>query len=76
MAAPTDLGEQAQQAAEKHLDACWAALDAHEEGDEAEWPDLAAPFCGCQTCEVREVLHVAWPYLRRAAHEELDAQAS
>ena len=26
------------------------------------------PFCGCDTCVVREVIDAAWPYLYRLAH--------
>ena len=63
----SDFGYEAQQAAEKHLDACQDALYAEEseEGDAAElWPaELLAPFCGCTTCVVREVLVAAWPIL-------------
>lgn len=63
-----DLGLQAQHAAETHLNECWEALDAENEGAVGvQWPDMAGPFCGCQTCEVREVLHAAWPILRDGA---------
>lgn len=51
----------AQQAAEEHLEACWAHLN-----DDAPEPDTAAPFCGCLTCEVRETLHAAHPHLLAA----------
>ena len=62
-----DHGFEAQQAAECRLEACRAALEAHDSGDAEEmrrypWPDnLTAPFCGCTTCEVRETLFAAWP---------------
>ena len=52
----------AQKAAEEHLEACWAA----ENGVGPEPEDTLAPFCGCLTCEVREVLHAAYPHLRAA----------
>ena len=53
----------AQKAAEAHLDACFEAMWAYDEGDdEVESPALA-PFCGCQTCIVREVLWAAWPII-------------
>ncbi len=55
---PVDYGHLAQQAAEEHLQACWANLD-----DDGEEPETAAPFCGCLTCEVRETLHAAYPFL-------------
>jgi len=51
----------AQQAAEQHLEACWA----FEHGEVDDAPDFSAPFCGCETCQVREVLHAAWPHLRQ-----------
>jgi hypothetical protein len=31
--------------------------------------NLAGPYCGCDTCLVREVLDAAWPYLYRLAHD-------
>lgn len=64
-----DPGYAAQQAAEAHLDACEEALWAEEElEDGAELPDspACAPFCGCQTCVVREVLFAAWPVFTAA----------
>jgi hypothetical protein len=72
-----DAGVEAQRAAELHLDACWEAMDLEEESageDEAaavEWPDTAGPFCGCRTCEVREVLYVAVPILLADAQRVL-----
>ena len=56
---PVDVGVLAQRAAEDHLAACWEALDIMEESP------ASAPFCGCQTCEVREVLYAAWPIFER-----------
>lgn len=64
----TDHYHAAQQAAEAHIEACWAAE--HDEGPEPE--DTLAPFCGCLTCEVREILHAAEPHLRKAWEEERD----
>lgn len=64
-----DYGAEAQAAAEKHLEACWAWF--HHEQDGEDLPEdlahlTASPsvggFCGCDTCEVREVLHAAWPH--------------
>jgi hypothetical protein len=52
--------EEAQEAAELHLQACYEHIL-----DGAPEPDgLMAPFCGCLTCQVRETLHAAEPYLR------------
>jgi hypothetical protein len=32
--------------------------------------ELAAPYCGCTTCVVREVIDAAWPYLSLLAVEQ------
>ena len=60
-----------QQAAEKHLEGCEAAL-AHAEGawDEGGQPPedpSYAPYCGCTTCIVREVLTAAWMHVWQTA---------
>lgn len=62
----TDHAQAAQRAAEAHLAACHDYL---MEEDLPE-PDTAGPFCGCITCEVREVLHAAYPHLARMWEEE------
>lgn len=69
-----DFGAEAQAAAEKHLEACWEALYAERDAeaddvDINELPESPAigAFCGCETCEIREVLHAAWPFLKEAA---------
>jgi len=66
-----DPGVRAQRAAEAHLVACWEAFHAYDElgVEEGEGPEdpSSAPFCGCETCVVREVLYAAWPILRDAA---------
>jgi hypothetical protein len=61
-----DWGVKAQRAAEDHLLACYEAMHAADEGLEVEDPAVGA-FCGCETCEVREVLFAAWPIMRAAA---------
>ena len=66
-----DYGAEAQKAAEAHLAACTEAMFAWEEGDDLAESPACAPFCGCDTCVVREVLHAAWPFLLLAAEEEL-----
>ncbi len=53
---PWDAGQAAHDAAEAHLNAIWEA----ETGEREDSPE-SAPFCGCQTCIIREVLHAAWP---------------
>jgi hypothetical protein len=66
----TDFGLLAQQRAEEHLDLCENWLDA-EPGDEPTEPDpSSAPFCGCRTCVVREVLYAAWPIVERSLRKE------
>ena len=60
---PEQLEKYAQQAAEQRLGEGWAFLD--EENDGAT---LDAPFCGCDTCVVREAILAAWPYLYQLAH--------
>jgi hypothetical protein len=67
-----DYGLEAQKAAELHLDACREAMEQWEEAgeiSEAVESPASAPFCGCQTCEIREVLYAAWPILLQAADD-------
>lgn len=72
----TDWGYEAQRAAEKHLAACQEAEWGAEEllgagGELADTPESPAcgPFCGCETCVVREVLHAAWPVFEQSQQE-------
>jgi hypothetical protein len=51
-----------QRAAERHLAACEAALW-DENGVESP---AIGPYCGCDTCTVREVLHAGWEALEAA----------
>lgn len=79
-----DLGQQAHAAAVAHLEACdtWESFggacddcDVDEcPGAPENEPDTAGPYCGCQDCVVREVLHAAWPFLVEAARLEVLAQ--
>lgn len=68
-AAIVDAEREAQRAAEARLadvdDRYWRAVD----GDETAWDDFdgTAPYCGCDTCLVREIPSAAWPHLERAA---------
>ena len=64
-----DPGYVAHQAVERHMAKVWEAFYAAEEGDDSiESPEFA-PFCGCETCCIRETLAAAWPvieeYFRR-----------
>jgi hypothetical protein len=47
-------------AAVDHFNECMMEL--HDEIDESP---ACAPFCGCDVCIVREVLHAAYPYLEK-----------
>ena len=61
---PVDHARQAHDTAMAHLTACWEAMDAEKAGESVDSP-ASAPFCGCEDCTVREVLHAAWPVFRR-----------
>lgn len=71
------LEQQAQEAGERRLAYCSAVLFG-EENDE-EMPEelageqIAAPYCGCDTCVVREVLDAAWQVLLAMRKEEICA---
>ncbi len=61
-----DLGLAMQQAAERHMALVWEAHYAQEDADDPsiEIPTPAVgPFCGCETCVVREILAGAWPVI-------------
>ena len=59
--------EAAQLAAEERLTGCWEAQEFYDntvDPDEVPPEDPScAPFCGCTTCIVREVLDAAYPHL-------------
>lgn len=58
-----ELEQAAQKAAEARLAAATEVLF-----DESDLPvELAGPYCGCDTCIVREVIDAAWPYLKELA---------
>ena len=60
-----DYGLEAHQAADAHLTAVWNHFHSEEEYVDPDVPSPAVgPFCGCQTCEVREVLAAAWPIIQ------------
>lgn len=64
------LEQQAQRAAEQRLATCTEMLwdETDDDGrDRPEWDDISAPYCGCDTCIVREVIDAAWPYLKQLA---------
>lgn len=62
----------AQRAGEERLNVISDYEEAWEGGRLPEGENPAcAPFCGCVTCVVREVLDAAWPHLIAAAREEV-----
>lgn len=72
----------AQRAAEERIEDAFTLLNneddqvldflSPEDQDRIE-TSLAGPFCGCLTCEVREILHAAYPHLRDIALLEASA---
>ena len=54
-----NVAQAAVNAAKVHLELCEEALYEMEEGDYDIDTPAQAPFCGCQTCVVREV---CWAY--------------
>ena len=64
-----DFFERIQTKAENHLEACFEALNAQDEGIEMDSPAFG-PFDGCETCIVREVLSVCWEEMLAEAKRE------
>lgn len=75
MTTPTRSREaDAHEAAAKQLDALAPYSDwADEEADPEKMPATAGPWCGCETCEIRETLAVAWPHALAQAADLLEA---
>lgn len=68
----TDYGARVHAAAEAHLLACTEAEYTAEDNPDADIPSPAsAPYCGCSTCDVREVLHVAWPMIESYVRQQI-----
>jgi hypothetical protein len=66
-----DVGTEIQRKAEEHLMKCQEQLFGEEEGtDTGVEVETFGPYCGCDTCIVREVLGVAWDSLVEAANSE------
>lgn len=57
------IEQAAQDAAERRLEIAREHLF-----DDGEGEGLSGPYCGCETCLVREILDAAWPHLYRLAH--------
>lgn len=65
-----DWGYEAQVVAQEHLNKCMEAMfeeqdAADPDGPEPQGSPASAPFDGCDTCVVREVLHAALPVIER-----------
>lgn len=69
IAAIHEAEKAAQQAAEQRLFDVNDRFGREMDDDETAWDDFdgVAPYCGCDTCLVREILSAAWPHLERAA---------
>jgi hypothetical protein len=59
-----DHWAKAHEVALDHLNKCFSIL-LDDEDDEFDEDDACAPFCGCETCVVREVLYAALPHIER-----------
>lgn len=63
-----ELEQHAQRAAEERIELAHVSLEEIPDELEGEISEtLAGPYCGCTTCDVREILDAAWPYLQRLA---------
>jgi hypothetical protein len=72
-----DLDRACQEAAERRLSACEAALleiplDELEDSESAEIERISAPFDGCQTCVVREVLDASMVFVKEMMRRQLE----
>jgi predicted Fe-S protein YdhL (DUF1289 family) len=65
--------ERVQHAAEDHLNACLEALDAYDANVQVNNPAYG-PFCGCNTCVVREILSVTWDLMEAEARRRVLAE--
>jgi hypothetical protein len=77
LAAGEDAGELAQRVAETHLAACQESLWAEDSGEQdvPESP-ASAPFCGCDTCLVREILYASWSVIEASTRRDDAAGAA
>jgi len=62
---PVDYWAKAHTVAAEHLEQCHLFCTEESEDDPS-----CAPFCGCTTCEVREVLYAAYDYLEKHFAEQ------
>lgn len=68
----TALAERAQIAAEDRIERALYELHGEEEAYEGSGSETLAPFCGCMTCVIREVLDAAYPYVKEATRLEIE----
>jgi hypothetical protein len=69
--------QEIQRKAEEHLQKCWEGLDDCGEGTEGyDRSPAFAPFCGCQTCIVREVLMSVWDDRLAMARKEVRGETT
>lgn len=68
-----DFGAQAARAAEDHMGAVWGYFHAIDEGIETGDDPSIGAFDGCSTCEVRETLYAAMPFIAAGLAREGDA---
>jgi hypothetical protein len=71
----SELERKAQEAGEARLAYCQEMLYEDDHPDEpirppGEFEEPCGPYCGCETCIVREVLDAAWPFMLEMAREE------
>lgn len=57
----------AQRSAEERLGLAADLLFNEDDDTHPGYAFLAGPYCGCDTCTVREVLDAAWPFLKELA---------
>ena len=65
-----DWAVQAQRSAEDHMNRVWAHFHGEEQGSEVGDSPAVGPFDGCQTCEVRETLYAAMPFIEAGLHRD------
>lgn len=70
-----DIGLIAQRAAEKHIERLDGCLYDEQDGvPDVQWPESAGPYCGCTTCQVREILWIVWPIIEQDARRHRPAR--
>lgn len=66
-----ELETNIQRAAERRLAYCHASAFEEDIPEELQDEQPLAPFCGCDTCIVREVIDAAWPFVMELARDEI-----